>query len=216
VLDIIYILPGRTGYLSVLVMGLAVVVLLVKGSWRLKVGLGLAIAAALGAMIATSSTSRDRIAQALSEMRSADADAHNDFGSSVGSRVIFWRNTMHMIADHPVFGVGTGGFQEGYKPYVAGVEGWQGTDTGDPHNQFLKFLGEQGIVGFAAVLFFLFRAVTCPAPIPYRQLAIAAVAGWCATSMASSHFSTFVEGRMLYFWLGTLLAGPLVAGVDKS
>jgi hypothetical protein len=31
--------------------------------------------------------------------------------------------------------------------------------------------------------------------------------GWCATSLANSHFSTFVEGRLLFFWLGAMLAG---------
>jgi O-antigen ligase len=206
VLDIVYVLPGRSGYVSVLVMGLVVVALLAHGSWRTKLGLGLAVAAVLGVMLASSQQSRERIAQAVNEMRTADLDLGGD-GTSLGARVVFWRNTVRMIADHPVFGVGTGGFQDGYRPYVEGVPGWHGTDTGDPHNQFLKFLGEQGIVGLAAVLFFLYRAVTCPAPAPYRQMAIAVVAGWCATSMANSHFSTFVEGRMLYFWLGAMLAG---------
>jgi hypothetical protein len=32
------------------------------------------------------------------------------------------------------------------------------------------------------------------------------VIGWCATSLANSHFSTFVEGRLLFFWLGAMLA----------
>ena len=91
---------------------------------------------------------------------------------------------------------------------VEGVDGWRGVATGDPHNRFLKFLGEQGIIGLAAVLFLIFRAVTCPAPVPYRQLAIAILAGWCATSLANAHFSTFVEGRMLFFCLGAMLADP--------
>ena len=30
-------------------------------------------------------------------------------------------------------------------------------ETGDPHNQYLKILAEQGIVGFAALAFFIFR-----------------------------------------------------------
>lgn len=207
VLDIVYVLPGRSGYVSVLVMGLVIVALLARGSWRIKLGLGVAIVAVLGVMLASSHQSRDRIAEAINDMRTVDA---SQVGTSLGARVVFWRYTVRMIADHPVFGVGTGGFQDGYRPYVEGISGWKGTDTGDPHNQFLKFLGEQGIVGLAAVLFFLFRAVTCPAPTPYRQLAIAVVAGWSATSMANSHFSTFVEGRMLFFWLGAMLAGATV------
>jgi hypothetical protein len=37
-------------------------------------------------------------------------------------------------------------------------------------------------------------------------LAAAALVGWCATSLANSHFSTFAEGRLLFFWLGAMLA----------
>jgi len=81
-----------------------------------------------------------------------------------------------------------------------------GHETGDPHNQFSQDPGEQGVIGLAAFLFFIFRALTCPAPAPYRQLAVAVLAGWCATSLANSHFSTFVEGRLLFFWIGAMLA----------
>ena len=40
----------------------------------------------------------------------------------------------------------------------------------------------------------------------YRQLAAAALIGWCSTSLFNSHFSTFVEGRLVFFWLGAMLA----------
>ena len=30
--------------------------------------------------------------------------------------------------------------------------------------------------------------------------------GWCATSLFSAHFSTLAEGRMIFFWLGAMLA----------
>jgi O-antigen ligase len=205
VLDIVFILPGRSGYVSVLVMGVATVVLLARGSWRLKLGLGAAVLALFAVLLVSSGQSRQRIAQAFNEIVTAD---DSGVGTSLGARVIFWRNTARMIADHPVLGVGTGGFQAGYRPYVEGVAGWRGDVTGDPHNQFLKFLAEQGVIGLAAVLFFIFRTLTCPAPVPYRQLAAAIMLGWCATSLANSHFSTFVEGRMLFFSLGALLAGP--------
>jgi hypothetical protein len=45
---------------------------------------------------------------------------------------------------------------------------------------------------------------------------VAVLAGWCATSLANSHFSTFVEGRMLFFWLGAMLAGPQATERDPS
>jgi O-antigen ligase len=127
-----------------------------------------------------------------------------------------WRNSVRMIRDRPIFGVGTGGFLDGYRAYVQGVSGWTGFETGDPHNQFLKILGEQGLIGLAAFLFFIVRSLTCPAPAPYRQLAAAALIGWCATSLANSHFSTFVEGRLIFFWLGAMLGSATVRRFENT
>jgi O-antigen ligase len=154
-------------------------------------------------MLGSSAHVRDRIEQTLYDMETVDQAAE---ATSTGYRIVFWRNTVRMIHDHPFLGVGTGGFLDGYMPYVQGVPGWKGDGTGDPHNQFLKILGEQGLIGFAAFLFLIGGALACPAPTPYRQLAAAALIGWCTTSLANSHFSTFVEGRLVFFWVGAMLA----------
>jgi O-antigen ligase len=53
----------------------------------------------------------------------------------------------------------------------------------------------------------LARTLRAPAPSPYREIAAAALIGWCATSLASSHFSTHWEGRLIFFWLGAMLGG---------
>jgi O-antigen ligase len=203
--DIVFILPGRSAYVAVLVMGVVTVALLARGSWRMKAVAGTAILVTVGLLFAASPQIWNRFAQGFEEIATVDSAP---VGSSFGQRVVMWRNTAKMIADHPVFGVGTGGFRDGYRPYIQGDTGWQNFETGDPHNQFMKFQGEQGIFGLAAVLFFIFRVITCPGPAPYRQLAVAIMISWCATSLANAHFSTFVEGRLLFFWLGVLLAGP--------
>lgn len=203
--DIIFVLPGRSAYGAVVVMGAAVVILLIKGPWHLKFSAGAALATVLVVLLASSTVTRNRVIQAVNEIATAD---EVEAGTSFGQRVVFLRYTARMVADHPLFGVGTGGFLEGYRPYVRNVQGWQGQDTGDPHNQFLKILSEQGLVGLLAFMFFLVRSCTCPAPTPYRQLAVSVLLGWCATSLANSHFSTFVESRMIFFWLGAMLAAP--------
>jgi O-antigen ligase len=201
--DVVFVLTGRSGYVSVIVMGAVIVVLLATGSWRAKALAGLGVLVCIGIVLASSAHVRSRVSQAVREIASVDQVAE---GTSLGQRVVMWRNTVRMIRDHPIIGVGTGGFQDGYRPYVQDMSGWQGNETGDPHNQFLKIQGEQGLIGLAALLFFIFRVLTCPAPPPYRELAVAALVGWCATSLASSHFSTFAEGRLLFFWIGAMLA----------
>jgi O-antigen ligase len=212
VVDIVFVLPGRTGYLSVVVMSVATVVFLAKGTWRAKALAGLAILLCSAAILAASAHVRGRVAQALTEIETVD---RTPAGTRLGQRVVMWRNTVRMIRDHPVFGVGTGGFQDGYRPYVQGVAGWQGHETGDPHNQFLKIQGEQGIIGLAAFLFFIYGALRVPALAPYRQLAAAALIGWCATSLANSDFSTHVEGRLIFFWLGAMLGGGVPTGENQ-
>ena len=201
VADIVVILPGRSGYVDIIVMPVVLVTLLAPGSWRVKAAAGLGVLVCCGVVLVASPHVRDRVGQTIADFKAGP-------GMEVGSlqqRMVMWRTTIRMVQDHPIFGVGTGGFLDGYRPHMPD-SGWQRFESGDPHNQYLKVLGEQGVVGLAAFLFFIFRVLTCPAATPYRQLAVAAMIAWCATSLANSHFSTFIEGRLLFFWLGAMLA----------
>lgn len=202
--DIVYVLPGRSGYVALLIMTVSTVVLSIQGSWPLRIASGAAVAVVLLGVMVTSQVTRSRVQVAMDEIAEVDVSAAP---SSLGQRVVFQRTTLRMVLDRPLFGAGTGGFLEAYRPYVRDVAGWQSQVTGDPHNQFLKILAEQGLVGLAAMLFFLQRGFRCPAPAPYRQLATAILLSWCVTSFANAHFSTFVEGRLIFFWLGALLGG---------
>ena len=182
-------------------------VFLVAGSWRRKALAGLVVLACGGAVLLASPHVRSRVADGMHEIATAD---QAERGTRFGSRVVYWRNAARMIADHPLLGVGTGGFQAAYATYVRGVEGWQGHETGDPHNQYIKFQAEQGILGLAAFLFFIYWTFRGPAPQPWRALAAAALIGWCAISIASSEFSTHNQGRLIFFWLGAMLGGEML------
>lgn len=202
--DVVFVLWGRTGAFAIVLMSGATAVFLRQGAWRTKALAGLAVAVCGGAILLASPHVRSRVADAFHEIAAVD---RSEEGSRFGQRWVYLRNTARMIADHPVFGVGTGGFQTGYAPYVRGVAGWQGNETGDPHNQYLKFQAEQGVFGLAAFLFFIYWTLRWPAPMPWRALAAAALIGWCATSLFSSEFSTHNQGRMIFFWLGAMLGG---------
>jgi O-antigen ligase len=204
VIDVVFILWGRTGAFAIVLMSGATAVFLLKGTWRTKTLAGLAIVVCGGLTLLASPHVRSRVTDAVHEIANID---QSEQGTRFGTRVVFWRNTARMIADHSVFGVGTGGFQTAYAPYVRGIAGWQGNETGDPHNQYLKFQAEQGLFGLAAFLFFIYWTFRCRAPQPWRALAAAALIGWCAISIASSEFSTFNQGRLIFFWLGAMLGG---------
>ncbi len=204
VFDIVFVLWGRTGYVALSVIMVATVFGLAHGSWRAKAAAGLAVVICSAILLAASPNGRNRIGQALHDIATVDQSAE---GTQLGERLVMWRNALRMIAAHPIVGVGTGSFHAGYRPLVQDVPGWRGYETDDPHNQYLKIWGEQGLLGIAAFLLLIVGGLTTPAPTPYRQLAVAALLAWCASSFANSHFSTFAEGRLIFFWLGAMLGG---------
>ena len=46
---------------------------------------------------------------------------------------------------------------------------------------------------------------------PFKIMGIGALLAWCATSLFSGHFGTALEGRLIFIWLGTMLAMPALA-----
>jgi O-antigen ligase len=104
--DIVFVLSGRTGHFAVVVMTVAAVVSLVSGTWRMKALAGVAALVCLAAILASSAHVRERIIQGVYESETVDQSSE---GNRFGQRVVGWRNTLRLIRDHPVFGVGTGG-----------------------------------------------------------------------------------------------------------
>ena len=124
----------------------------------------------------------------------------------MGIRMVFWKNTIQMLKNRPLLGYGTGAFKTGYQQQVANQSGVEATVTADPHNQFMKIVGEHGILGLAIFIGFLISAYQQRASRPYQLLGLGVLSAWIATSMANSHFSTFAEGSFIYIWLGAMLA----------
>lgn len=60
-----------------------------------------------------------------------------------------WESTINMLEHHPLFGGGLAGFQKSLRPYE--VQGY-GEQLIYPHNVFLNFWSETGLLGLAAIL----------------------------------------------------------------
>ncbi len=204
-INIAFVMIGRSGYLAALVAMVVVVATLAPIPLRTRLAAALGVLVLIAVMLALSERARERIVLALEELRTAETAPEV---TSVGVRFVMWQNTLSMISKNPVFGVGTGSFLEGYRREVAGRTSPNQAPTDDPHNQFLRILAEQGVLGFAAFAAFIVLSLAAPAPTPYRQLAAAALIAWCATSLFSSHFATFVEGRLIFLWIGVMLSVP--------
>jgi O-antigen ligase len=145
----IHFLYSRTGSLAFGLTTLAMCALN-RRSWRrwltlvaITAGLGLAVMARTGgtSIYVTSVVAADR-------------------DSGIVMRRAVWRDTVPMIKDHPVTGIGLGTYDDvAYSQYRSVGEreffrnGWHA------HNVFLHVLAETGIIGFAAWCYFWFAIV---------------------------------------------------------
>ena len=136
----------------------------------------------------------------------------------VGERLEFYHNTLALIRDHPILGVGTGGFVQAY------AEKAQGTGmppTRNPHNQYLMTAAEAGMVGLALLLFLFVQHWRCAPRLDNdgsSTLARALVLTIMVGSLFNSLLIDHVES-LLFAWLSGLLfagLGPAVAGSGKA
>lgn len=114
---------------------------------------------------------------------------------AVQIRVEMARVSLALLADHPLFGVGVGGFFEASAPHLAGspIGGYYRYENA--HNNVLQWLAELGLVGFAAFAWLLWRAVRRVAD------AVAGPAGTHAAGLAAGLFA---------FALTAMLGHPLL------
>ncbi len=204
--NVVFITPGRSGYLVLVVCAVALVLDWLKqrgaGPWH-RFAWAAGTALVVLALLASSPVVRQRIELGLAQIEQYDQGSEH---SPMGERVVYQRNALVLIAERPLLGYGTGSFETAYAALVAGRSGREGLKVHDPHNQFLNIAAQHGLPGLALFLAVLVAAFRRPAAPPYRVLGAAVLAAWCLTSLLSSHFSTFGEGRFIWLWLGVCLA----------
>ncbi|MFZ2972125.1 MAG: O-antigen ligase family protein [Ferribacterium limneticum] len=207
--NIALVTTGRSGYLVVMVCAvMAVSGYFFFGQRRLAVreivGAVLLVVGVVGVLLLVP-TSRERMMLGVQEIQQYEQAKEE---TSMGIRMVFWKNTIEMIREQPVLGYGTGAFGTAYDRKVVGRTGVAATPAGDPHNQYMKITAENGVVALVVFLGFLVAVVRQQCAAPWRLLGLCVLASWCATSLFNSHFSTFNEGNFIYAWLGIMLASP--------
>jgi O-antigen ligase len=202
VANLLFVTPGRSGYAVFAVLTVALLLHLLARAQVSAARRGvLAIAGVLVivAVIGSSPLVRQRLVQGWEEFQSPG-------DTSMGLRAVYWHNTVDVIAERPWLGHGTGTFEAAYERITSGRPGVYGHPIHDPHNQFMKIIAEQGLVGLLVFLGFLAAALRQRCSAPYRLMGLGVLAAWCVSSLFSSHFSTFAEGRVIALWLGAMLA----------
>ncbi|MEO8631135.1 MAG: O-antigen ligase family protein [Betaproteobacteria bacterium] len=199
----VLVIQGRTGY--VVLPGL--LTLLLFRTWRWKgLGLGLAlIAIVLAVAYALPGNFQGRIDKAGAEAAQWRPDSPAK--TSVGYRLEFYRNTVALIEQHPLFGVGTGGFKQAYADQVRGSTMDR---THNPHNLYLMVAAEFGLLGIAALAYLLITMWRCAEWLSLPGHALLAHS-LVLTFVIAGAFNTLIIDHtesMLFAWMsGVLFAG---------
>jgi O-antigen ligase len=129
--------------------------------WRLLGGL--AVVAALAGLVPVI---RSRVAVQLSQ----------GSGNTVGVRLELWGDTLDMLRQRPLFGAGLSGFQQRITPAFA----LRHDSAPYPHNIFLAFWSETGLLGLAAFVW-----VSCAVAVMGIRGWLRGAADWRALSLGT-------------------------------
>jgi O-antigen ligase len=205
ILNVVFITDARSGYA---LLGLGVFILLCRETarqYRMLILVGLLVAGGLA--FAVSPRMQGKVMAGVTQWMSESESAQL---TNFGSRRVFYQNSLEILQEHWMLGVGTGGFVQAYGEHVTKkyeASDWRAMQTTDPHNQYLAVWIQQGLGGLVLFLAWIVAvAREGESPRVYHRLAVALLAGWCVTSLFSSHFRTFAEGHFLATFLGVLLA----------
>ncbi len=199
--SVLFLSPGRTGYLALL-LSLVAFALFAVGLHRRRLAIAvLALAAVMAVTFTTSTQLRSRVNQAWIEAQGSSITAPV---TSAGARVEMSRFALQSALEHPVFGRGTASY-----PLLAPTHftdpAWCAVVCVHPHNQFLFYLFEQGLIGLALFLWFVFaiaRQAWREDP-PRRALMMGFLAVLLAANMTHSSFWLSTENH--FFILMSLL-----------
>jgi O-antigen ligase len=149
--NVLFMVWGRTGQLVLL--ALAFYLLVSSFRWR---GVMAAVAAGVSiggvAYLVPSSALHQRTMMTLNEIEDWRAGKPPTVANM---RLETWSNSLEIVREHPVLGVGTGGFAAAYarQAEVTGIE-----PAGHAENQYLYTAAQFGLVGlFALIALFAFQ-----------------------------------------------------------
>jgi O-antigen ligase len=126
-----------------------------------------------------------------------------------GERLQFYRNSLTLFSQAPVFGHGTGRFHEKYAAHVAGTKQ---VVTANPHNEYLMVGVQSGLIGVGillALFWALWRSAAGWEGLD-RWLAQGMVV-WLAVGCCFNSFILDSREGMLFALLAALYAKPPIA-----
>jgi O-antigen ligase len=151
---------SRGGWMAALLAGSAVIWLALHLHMRTQGAgprnwariTGVASVAVLVGLLALSALYTAPTAPAAVSARLTETLEEPDFNS----RLTFWKDSLPLIRDFPLLGIGLGGFQDIFPRYQSPP--WNPTSVREAHNDYLELAADAGIVGVAILAWFFVAA----------------------------------------------------------
>jgi O-antigen ligase len=150
---------------------------------------------------------------------SLSAGADTEINRATRGRFDLVRNGLRIAADHPVVGVGVGGFTKAYRERVPVSNG---VKTPASHNTPVTVAAETGIVGLGLFAWLLVMAFVVPfrrtgsGPPAVRVAGVAAGLGLTAIFVHSLFYNAFVEDPLMWGFLALATLAARESATDRS
>ena len=141
-------MSGRTG--TVVCLALICFAIFKQAQRRLVAFSGVVVLAAVLLSVGFSKTMVDRFLIVKSEI--SEYSQQSAKASSSGQRLLYWQVSLELIAQRPIFGYGAGSWNKHYQAQHGGRASDGTLTTLDPHQLFLLWAVEGGLLGLALLI----------------------------------------------------------------
>jgi len=212
--NVLFMVQGRTGYLIFLVLlGWLVWASLSRllhkqgkaFGWRQGSLIVATLLAATFVAYFSSARMHERVALVASDYKSWTMGGGKF--TSTGLRLEFYFNTLQIVREHPLFGVGTGGFPAAFAHQT---EGKVGLKTENPHNEYLMISVQTGMLGLALLLYLYYTQWRYAPMLPTaleQDAARGLVLAYVVNCLFNSALLDHADGLFFAFMTAVLFAG---------
>ncbi len=211
--NVLFMVQGRTGYLILLVLlgwfawTTSARYVRARGKtwgWLQGTAILLVMAGFIAAAYQASPRLHERVNLVKSELQAWQPN-HGQ-STSTGQRLDFYYNALQIVQQHPVIGVGTGGFPAAFAQQV---QGSGALPTHNPHNEYLMIAVQTGLIGLSLLLYLFYTEWRC-APMlatPFEQdAARGLVLAYLVNCLFNSALLDHSDGLLFAFLTAVLFA----------
>jgi len=221
--NVLFMVQGRTGYMILLVLlGWFAWATLARHQrkhgkawdWRQGAVVVLVLLGLMAMAYQASTRLHDRVSLVVAEYQAWQPN--NGKYTSTGQRLDIYYNTLQIMRQHPVLGVGTGGLSASFAQQTQGKDVMQ---TNNAHNEYLMITVQTGMIGLVMLLY-LFYTQWRFAPLldtPFEQdAAQGLVLAYMVNSLFNSPLLDHADGLFFAFMTAILFANlkPALSPVE--